>query len=129
MRAGWVLLMAAAVMVPAAAADSPSANGGATANGPVASEVSQDANSPWAGYGSLGLSLLPEYEGSNAYILMPYVEGRLNYENYYARFEGGALRFNLIDSEQFHAGPMIGFRRGRGNVNSPLHLFHHLDDT
>lgn len=88
-----------------------------------------EGNSNWAGYGSLGVSFLPEYEGASAYILLPYVEGRLNYKNYYARFEGGALRFNLIDDESFHAGPLIGFRRGRGNVYNAVRAFKHLDDT
>ncbi len=83
----------------------------------------------WAGYGSLGAGFLPEYDGSDSYELLPYIEGRLNYDNYYMRFEGGQLRFNVLDSESFHIGPLIGFRRGRGNVNSPVHLFHHLDDT
>lgn len=96
---------------------------------PVASEVPQDSNSPWAGYGSLGAAFLPEYEGSSSYVLLPYVEGRLNYDNYYMRFEGGALRFNVIDNDTWHAGPLIGLRRGRGNVNSPVRFFHHLDDT
>ena len=117
MQNRWLVLVAAGISAatagmtfPAAAQDN-SGNAPGSSNASIASEVSQDSNSPWAGYGSLGLSLLPEYEGSNSYILMPYAEGRLNYNNYYARFEGGALRFNLIDSEQFHAGPLIGFRQ------------------
>jgi outer membrane scaffolding protein for murein synthesis (MipA/OmpV family) len=105
------------------------ATAGWAADAPVASEVPQEGESKWAGYGSLGLGLLPEYEGSSSYVLLPYIEGRLNYGNYYARFEGGSLRFNLTDSEQWHAGPLIGFRRGRGNVNSPVRAFKHLDDT
>jgi len=135
MQTRWLVLVAAVILAATAgmtlpaAAQNNSGNAPGSSNAPIASEVSQNSNSPWAGYGSLGLSLLPEYEGSNSYILMPYVEGRLNYNNYYARFEGGALRFNLLDSEQFHAGPLIGFRRGRGNVNSPVRLFKHLDDT
>lgn len=128
MRAYGAVLIAASVSaaIPAAAQDG---SGNAGSGSPIASDTPSEGGSKWAGYGSLGLGLLPEYEGSNSYGLMPYVEGRLNYDNYYARFEGGALRINLIDDEQFHAGPLIGFRRGRGNVNSPLHLFHHLDDT
>ncbi|GAA0548727.1 outer membrane scaffolding protein for murein synthesis (MipA/OmpV family) [Rhizomicrobium palustre] len=119
-------LLCGAVAMSAAWAQDPQPS---SASGNVASEVPQEGESNWAGYASLGASLLPEYEGSNSYILMPYVEGRLNYKNYYARFEGGTLRFNLIDNEAFHAGPLIGFRRGRGNVNSPVHSFKHLDDT
>lgn len=129
MLAASLSAMLVASAAKAQSTDSSSASANNSASNPVASETPTEGDSKWAGYGSLGLSLLPEYEGSNSYILMPYVEGRLNYENYYARFEGGALRFNVIDSEEFHAGPLIGFRRGRGNVNSPVHLFKHLDDT
>lgn len=119
----WAAAIAASVLATLATAAS------AADNGTVASEVPQEGQSKWAGYGSLGLSLLPEYEGSASYVLLPYIEGRLNYENYYARFEGGALRFNVLDSEDFHLGPLIGFRRGRGNVDSPVRFFKHLDDT
>jgi MipA family protein len=126
MRA-WQVAVAMTATVLAGSASAQDASPGS--NAPVASEVPAEGQSNWAGYGSLGLSLLPEYEGSSSYVLLPYIEGRLNYKNYYARFEGGALRFNLIDSEEFHAGPLIGFRRGRGNVNSPVRFFKHLDDT
>ncbi len=133
MRGRWaaaVIALVSSAAIPAVAQDgAPPGDSTANTNTPVASDTPTAGGSHWAGYGSLGLSLLPEYEGSNSYILMPYLEGRLNYDNYYVRFEGAALRFNLVDSEQFHAGPLIGFRRGRGNVNSPLHLFKHLDDT
>lgn len=126
MRAQWAAVAVAATVLAGAAWAQNDTSGD---KAPVASEVPSEGQSNWAGYGSLGLSLLPEYEGSSSYVLLPYIEGRLNYGNYYARFEGGALRFNLIDSEQWHAGPLIGFRRGRGNVNSPVRFFKHLDDT
>jgi outer membrane protein len=119
-----------AALTAAAFADQ-TAPSGQTAPGQstVASETPQKDSSKWAGYGSLGAAFLPEYEGSSSYVLLPYVEGRLNYGNYYLRFEGGALRFNLINDEHIHAGPLIGIRRGRGDVNGPVHLLHHLDDT
>ncbi|GAA0567306.1 MipA/OmpV family protein [Rhizomicrobium electricum] len=125
----WRAAVAVAATVLAGPAWAQNNNTANTGNTAVASEVPAEGQSNWAGYGSLGLSLLPEYEGSSSYVLLPYIEGRLNYKNYYARFEGGSLRFNLIDSEQWHAGPLIGFRRGRGNVNSPVRYFKHLDDT
>jgi outer membrane scaffolding protein for murein synthesis (MipA/OmpV family) len=133
--AAWILaasvsaiaVCSAAVLAqPADAQTTDSSNSGSQV---VASETPTEGQSNWAGYGSAGLSLIPEYEGSNSYVLLPYFEGRLNYKNYYARFEGGAMRFNLWDSEEFHFGPLIGFRRGRGNVNSPVHFFKHLDDS
>lgn len=102
---------------------------------PAAAQQPSDSDSPaggdskWGGYGSVGIGLAPEYEGSNSYMLVPYFEGRLNYGNYYARFEGDNLRFNILNDPHFHFGPLIGFRRGRGNVNSPVRAMHHLDDT
>lgn len=88
------------------------------------------ADSPWQGYGSLGVGTIPEYDGSSSYEVLPYVEGRLNYNNYYARFEGGALRFNIIDNDNFHAGPLVGFRRGRRDEDDPqVSLLRHFDDT
>lgn len=77
-------------------------------------------DSHWAGYGSLGLGFVPDYDGARNYVLLPYVEARVNYDNYYVRFEGAALRFNVVDDETFHAGPLMGFRRGRHGIDSPL---------
>lgn len=82
------------------------------------------------GFISLGAGLIPDYEGSDDYSATPYVEGRANLGNYYVRFEGGALRFNLVDSDRFHAGPRIGFRRGRGDVgNRAVSRLHHIKDS
>lgn len=63
-----------------------------------------------------GIGLIPDYVGASAYVLTPYLEGQLNQGNYFLRFEGGALMFNLIDDGAIHAGPLIGYRRGRGDV-------------
>ena len=123
MRWTTAVLVAASVLAGSAAAQT---NQGQSA---VASDTPTAGGSKWAGYGSVGVGFLPEYDGASSYVLLPYIEGRLNYDNYYMRFEGGQLRFNILDSESFHFGPLIGFRRGRGNVNSPVRLFHHLDDT
>jgi MipA family protein len=88
------------------------------------------ADDPWQGYGSLGVGMVPEYDGASSYEVLPYVEGRLNYDNYYMRFEGGALRFNILDDESFHAGPLVGFRRGRRDEDDPaVSLLRHFDDT
>ena len=91
--------------------------------------VKADDDSKWAGYASLGIGLVPRYDGSSTYQILPYVEGRLNYGNYYVRFEGGALRLNLLDSESIHFGPYAGIRRGRGDVTGPVRFMRHLDDS
>lgn len=104
-----------AVFTPAAAADTDNA-------GPD--------NSPWQGYFSAALGMVPEFEGAKSYILLPYIEGRINYDNYYVRVEGSDVRFNVVDDDTFHAGPLIGFRRGRHYVghNSVSNL-QHFDDA
>jgi MipA family protein len=65
---------------------------------------------------SLGAGLLPDYEGASKYIVVPYLDGQANYGNYFLRFEGGNFQLNLIDDEHFHAGPLVGYRMGRGVV-------------
>jgi outer membrane scaffolding protein for murein synthesis (MipA/OmpV family) len=72
------------------------------------------------GYISLGAGVLPDYVGSKYYEAIPFATARVNYGNYYVRFEDAALRFNIIDSNSFHVGPLIGFQLDRGgSVDSP----------
>src|SRR3569833_3822888 len=70
------------------------------------------------GYVSLGAGLLPDYEGASKCILVPYADAQANYGNYFLRFDGGALQFNLLDDDNWHFGPLIGYRMGRGDVYS-----------
>lgn len=70
------------------------------------------------GYVSLGTGLLPDYEGASKYIVVPYADAQVNDGNYFLRFDGGALQFNLLDDDNWHAGPLIGYRMGRGDVYS-----------
>lgn len=75
-----------------------------------------------------GIGLMPDYEGASAYVMTPYLEGELHDGNYFARFEGGALQFNLLDSDSgFHAGPLVGYRLGRGDVaNGAISRMDHI---
>ncbi len=87
-------------------------------------------DSNWAGYASLGVGFLPDYDGSKYYEALPYLEAQVNYDNYYARFEGGSLRFNIVNDESIHAGPLFGLRRARGEVDSaPVSRLAHFDDS
>lgn len=93
-----------------------------------ASKAGQDGS--LQGFVTVGVGLIPDYEGSRSYQAIPYLDGRLRVKNYYARFEGGALRFNVIDSATFHAGPLLGFRRGRGDVASKaITRMHHISGS
>jgi MipA family protein len=74
------------------------------------------SNDSIQGQVSLGAGLLPDYEGASKYIIVPYLDGQANEGNYFLRFEGGDLQLNLLDNEHFHAGPLLGYRMGRGVV-------------
>jgi len=67
------------------------------------------------GYVALGAGLLPDYEGASKYVVVPYFDGQANLGNYFLRFDG-SFKANIIDDENFHAGPLIGYRMGRGDV-------------
>ncbi|MBN9554609.1 MAG: MipA/OmpV family protein [Alphaproteobacteria bacterium] len=94
------------------------------ATGAAAQTDAQDAAAEAAdeggiqGYVSLGAGLMPDYEGASKYIVVPYADGQANLGKYFLRFDGGALQLNLIDSDTWHAGPLIGYRMGRGDVYS-----------
>ena len=68
------------------------------------------------GYVSLGAGLMPDYEGASKYIVVPYADAQANEGNYFLRFDGGALQLNLLDDDNWHFGPLIGYRMGRGDV-------------
>jgi outer membrane scaffolding protein for murein synthesis (MipA/OmpV family) len=70
------------------------------------------------GYVSLGAGLMPDYEGASKYIVVPYADAQANDGNYFLRFDGGAFQLNLLNSETWHFGPLMGYRIGRGDVYS-----------
>lgn len=85
---------------------------------------------PVKGFISVGAGLMPDYLGGTNYTPVPYIDFRLNQGNYYIRFEGGDARLNLIDSSSFHAGPLLGFRPGRGDVeNRQVSALAHVKDS
>jgi outer membrane protein len=70
------------------------------------------------GYVSLGAGLMPDYEGASKYIVVPYAEAQANYGHYFLRFDGGTLQLNVLDDDNWHFGPLLGYRMGRGDVYS-----------
>lgn len=111
-----ILTSAAALLFLAGAAASAAAQ---TNSQNAAAQAAQAADEGGIqGYVSLGAGLMPDYEGASKYIVVPYADGQANLGNYFLRFDGGALQLNLIDSDTWHAGPLIGYRMGRGDVYS-----------
>ncbi|HWC63856.1 MAG TPA: MipA/OmpV family protein [Rhizomicrobium sp.] len=104
------LLTALAVFTLAAAAPACAQDNPTGGDGGIPKEGIQ-------GYVALGAGLLPDYEGASKYVTVPYFDGQANLGNYFLRFDG-ALELNLLDDEHFHAGPLIGYRMGRGDVYS-----------
>ncbi|HEX3756463.1 MAG TPA: MipA/OmpV family protein [Rhizomicrobium sp.] len=86
-----------------------------------------DQSSGIQGYVSAGVGLLPDYIGASKYIIVPYVDGQANLGNYFLRFDGGDLQLNLLDDDNIHAGPLIGYRMGRGDVYyDAVSRMHHI---
>lgn len=107
---------AAAILLLAGIANTVSAQ---TNSGNAAAQAAKMADQGGIqGYVSLGAGLLPDYEGASKYIVVPYADGQANLDNYFLRFDGGAFQLNLLDSGNWHAGPLIGYRMGRGDVYS-----------
>ena len=79
-------------------------------------KADSDGSGPFSASAIAGVGYVFDYEGSNDYEFTPYFEARINYKDYYARFEGNALRINVLPSSQFHLGPLVSYRRGRSNV-------------
>jgi MipA family protein len=102
--------LAIGLVPPAMAQDAPAAEG-------VTLEGLDTNSGGITGYVALGVAYAPDYEGSNDYEIYPYLEGRLEYGDYYARLEGSDIRFNVVPSAMWHAGPVLGYRPGRDAVD------------
>lgn len=64
---------------------------------------------------AVGAGMYPDYIGSGRYEAVPDLEAQIYRGNYMLRFEGGNFELNLVDDDSFHAGPLIGYRPGRGD--------------
>ena len=111
-----ILKSAVALLILAGAANSAAAQ--TNSENAAAQAAKMAAEGGIQGYVSLGAGLMPDYEGASKYIVVPYADGQANLGNYFLRFDGGALQINLLDSDTWHAGPLIGYRMGRGDVYS-----------
>jgi MipA family protein len=67
----------------------------------------------WTGFLAAGTIVLPEFDGSSDYKVIPALAGQANKGNYYIAVRGLQAMGNVIDSSTFNAGPMVQFRFGR----------------
>jgi outer membrane scaffolding protein for murein synthesis (MipA/OmpV family) len=71
------------------------------------------AENEWTGFLAAGTIILPEFDGSEDYQVIPALAGQANKGNYYIAVRGLQAMGNVIDSSRFNAGPMVQFRFGR----------------
>lgn len=74
----------------------------------------------FGGYLSAGGAIVPGYEGSKDYRVVPFAAARLSYNGYYLEALGPKLRANVLPSFNFgfgiEAGPAVAYRFKRSNV-------------
>lgn len=76
---------------------------------------------PLTGSTTLGVVILPEYEGSDRFQTLPLIGAKLNFGTRYIELQGTSLRANLLTSPALEAGPLLTYRFGRdqGDIALP----------
>lgn len=62
---------------------------------------------------TIGAMSMPEFEGSKDSETWPLVAGTYHFDQRFIALEGTAIRANLVNSAQWHAGPVVNYRFGR----------------
>ena len=63
---------------------------------------------------TVGGGFLPQYEGSKDQRALPFVSGRIAYDQRYLALDGLTLRANVFNMPAFEAGPIVAYNFGRG---------------
>ena len=74
--------------------------------------TAQDASQYNNSY-TLGVLLVPEFEGSDDYQAAPLLGFRFQRDNRWLELRGFDLRANILNSPTFEAGPILNYRLGR----------------
>lgn len=77
------------------------------------SAEARNDSTEWTGYVAAGAAMLPEFDGSEDYQVIPILAGQVNKDNYYIATRGLGLVANIVDSRYFNFGPVANFRFGR----------------
>lgn len=78
-----------------------------------------------------GVGATPEYEGSSAQQVIPFVSARVNFGERYVSLDGLTARANLSPFKGAEFGPVIGYRFGRDSDvdNALVALLPQVDDA
>ncbi|MGK6355410.1 MipA/OmpV family protein [Sphingomonas sp. DT-207] len=86
------------------------------------------SESELTGFVGLGPGLLPRYEGSSDYRLLPFAIGTIRRGGVSVDFQGARLRADLIPDEILALGPLAGVRLGRDDdVDGRVGLLDRID--
>jgi outer membrane protein len=98
-------------------------------NGTVA--IERESKADWQARIGLGAGIVPEYEGSNHYQVVPALYGRIHWKRGYSvELEGLTLRANLLPDDMWNVGPVVRYRMGRDDVeNSAVDRMRDIDDS
>jgi len=98
-------------------------------NGTVA--IERDSKADWKARIGLGAGMVPDYEGSNDYQVVPALYARIHWKRGYSvELEGLTLRANLLPNDMWNFGPVVRYRMGRQDVeDKAVDRMRDIDDS
>jgi|APFre7841882724_1041349.scaffolds.fasta_scaffold00160_19 outer membrane protein len=93
--------------------------------------IERESRADWQARIGLGAGMVPDYEGSNDYQVVPSMYARIHWKSGYSiELEGLALRANLLPNDMWNFGPVVRYRMGREDVeNSAVDRMRDIDDS
>lgn len=67
----------------------------------------------FAGYTTIGIAAVPDYEGADDHRVLPLVDGTVFFGERYIALQGATLRANVISAHGFEFGPIASLTFGR----------------
>jgi outer membrane protein len=88
----------------------------------------------FGGFLALGGAAVPDYEGSEDYMPVPLIVGKLSYDDYYIEARGPNVRANILPGDLLpfglEFGPSLSYRGGRSDVdNDRIDDLRNIDGT
>ncbi len=93
--------------------------------------IERESKADWQARIGLGAGIVPDYEGSNDYQVVPSLYARIHWKSGYSvELEGLTLRANLLLNDMWNFGPLIRYRMGREDVeDSSVDRMRDIDDS
>lgn len=93
--------------------------------------IERESTADWQARIGLGAGMVPDYEGSNDYQVVPSLYARIHWKSGYSvELEGLTLRANLLTSKMWNFGPVFRYRMGREDVeDNAVDRMRDIDDS